>query len=100
MKNIHSKKVLIKLAKQLGVRPDWHEPDEEGVDAKVFGNNFDNAGFWPKGSGAKNFDGKEVVLEKHVVIYKDKKPVAAINLATLLSFACGTYEGWEGNCGE
>ena len=68
------------LAKELGVRDDWHEPDEQEVDAVVHGNTFDNAGF---------------EYEKHVIIKKDGEPVARINLATLLAFACDKYKGFD-----
>jgi hypothetical protein len=71
---------LQQLARDLGVRKDWHEPDEQGVDAAVGGEFLDNAG--------------GVADELTVVIYKDDKEVATVNLATLLAFATGTYEGF------
>lgn len=37
---------LQKLAKDLGVGHDWHEPDNQGVNVFGFGSHFDNAGFW------------------------------------------------------
>lgn len=85
MKKIHSKKELKELAKELGVRHDWHEPDEQEITAVVKGRVFDNAGFWPYGANS--------ITEKHVIIKKNGKEVAAVNLATLFAFACGTYEG-------
>lgn len=80
---------LKRLAKDLGVRDDWHEPDEEGVDAVVRGNSFDNAGFWPEGISLER--GRKL-LEKHVVIKQNGKEVAVINLATLLAMASGTLK--------
>jgi len=38
MTRINTKEELKGLAKDLKVRPDWHEPDEQGVDAVVKGN--------------------------------------------------------------
>lgn len=82
---IETQKDLIKLAKDLGVREDWHEPDEQGVDVKVHGKAFDNAGFW----GPGNMSDKE---ELWVSITKDKTLVACVNLATLFAWASGLRE--------
>jgi hypothetical protein len=51
---------------------DWHEPDCYDVSAHVVGRTFDNAGV----------DG-----EKQVILTVNRKPVAAINLATLCALA-------------
>jgi hypothetical protein len=75
------------LARELGVRPDWHEPDEQEVTARVWGQNFDNAGFW--GSG-RDWDMPADCIEMWVTLYRDGEPVAEVNLATLFAFACGT----------
>lgn len=72
------------LATELGVRPDWHEPDEQGVTAQVRGRSFDNAGFWPVRDGYL-----ASIVEKHVIISKDGEAVAAVNLATLCAWASG-----------
>lgn len=80
MVTITNRAQLQQLARDLGVRPDWHEPDEQGVDAAVGGEYLDNAG--------------HVADELTVAIYKDGEEVAAVNLATLLAFATGTYEGF------
>lgn len=64
----------------LGMRRDWHEPDEQDVDVEVHGEMFDNAGFWP-------IDGSLEAHEIHVIIRQANMPVAAINLATLLAWA-------------
>lgn len=79
MKRIIERGELQALAKELGVRPDWHEPDEQEVSAIVRGTNFDNAGFWPEPNRAYE--------EMYVTIYKDNIGVAAINLATLFAWA-------------
>lgn len=87
MKRINTRTELTELAKELGVRPDWHEPDEQKVTAKVtakvHGTMFDNAGFWPAGQLTSTN------LEQHVIIKQDGKPVAAVNLATLFAWATG-----------
>lgn len=61
------------VARSLGVRADWHEPDEREVTVVVTGGSFDNAGF--------------AVLEKMAVVYQRGVPVAEVNLATLMSWA-------------
>jgi hypothetical protein len=39
MRQIHSARELRELADELGVRPDWHEPDEQELTARVEGEN-------------------------------------------------------------
>ena len=92
MKRIFRRNDLVELARELGVRPDWHEPEEQGLSVVVKGNNFDNAGFWVDESGRPEplvRGGKTLVLEKYVILKQDGKPVAAVNLATLFAWACG-----------
>ncbi len=84
MKRINSRAELIALADELGVRPDWHEPDEQDVTARVFGKSFDSAGFW--GDDRLNGEPHE---ELHVELYRDDQPVAAVNLAVLFAWATG-----------
>jgi len=90
---IDSRKQLVALAKKLGVRPDWHEPDEQEVDVRVRGRNFDNAGFW-----GRDFENSEMGvslknlgcgMERYVEIFQGKEKVGEVNLATLFSMACG-----------
>lgn len=40
---IHTKQEMFDLRSMLGVRMDWHEPDESEVKATMFDNKFDNA---------------------------------------------------------
>lgn len=87
MKRIMTKAELIELAGQLGVRPNWHEPDEQEVTATTHGRTFDNAGFWGE-TYRSSLDGVEFT-ERYVKLYKDGKPVAAVNLATLFAWATG-----------
>lgn len=83
MKRINTRSELVALAGELGVRPDWHEPDEQEVTVTVKGESFDNAGFWPEDGRIRSG------IEKHVIIEKDGKAVAAVNLATLFAWATG-----------
>lgn len=96
MREIKTRAELVQLAKDLGVRPDWHEPDEQDVTAEIYGNayNFDNA------MGPGEFYGQHNErAELHVVLrhYNDTmdgpgEKIAVVNLATLFAWATG-YEG-------
>lgn len=77
---INNKERMQKVAKRLDVRDDWHEPDEEGVTVEVFGNRFDNA--FGCCEPDKNGNG-----EYFVMLYRNKLPIAAVNLATLFALA-------------
>jgi hypothetical protein len=78
------------LAVELGVRPDWHEPDEQEVGAEVYGESFDNAGFW----GAERLVSGPG-MEMWVRLYKDGQPVADVNLATLFAWAARDGHGGD-----
>lgn len=84
IRRITSRQELVELAGELRVRSDWHEPDEQGVTASVYGDTFDNAGFWPQNRGSAY-----VYDEKYVTIKKDGIAVADVNLATLFAWATG-----------
>lgn len=101
MKIIRTRAELRELARELAVRPDWHEPDEQGLTADVFGRTFDNAGFWPLDRSPETIHAGKVFTsdperstEMYVVLYQTMgagvypQPVAAINLATLFAWAC------------
>jgi len=88
MQIIVSRAELVALAAELGVRRDWHEPDEQGLTVKVEGRSFDNAGFWPTAE-ATAYGMPASSVEKHVIIRKDGQDVAAVNLATLFAWATG-----------
>jgi len=111
IKRINTRQELQQLAKSLGVGHDWLEPDNQNVDVCIFGAGFDNAGFWglrhladrryetltrlerpPELNGDPVFQNPENLVEMFVVVYKDDKAIAEVNLATLFAFACG-YEG-------
>lgn len=93
---VHYKTQLQEVAAILGVRADWHEPDEQGVTAVVFGQSFNNCGTWPHDPtqphdtcvGRLNSEG----LEMYVDLYKEGLLIAQVNLATLFAMACGTFE--------
>ena len=71
----------------LGVRPDWHEPDEQGLTATTHGVSFDNAGFWGQ-EYRGGMSGTEFT-EQYVTLHRDSQPVAHVNLATLFAWATG-----------
>lgn len=92
---------FIAWARERGLRPDWHEPDEQDITARVEGTplDFDNAGFWPYSQGYSA--GNERHAELHVIFsqssVEDGKTVrgtdlACVNLATLCAWATG-HEG-------
>lgn len=92
MITINSKEQLKTLAKQLKVRSDWHEPDEQNVSAEVRGQTFDNAGFYGLEYESETLqhinDGSFYAnLEMYVILYQNDKAVAQINLATLFAIA-------------
>jgi hypothetical protein len=94
MKMIHTQAELQAVARELGMRADWHEPDEREVTAEVQGHSFDNAGFWGEEEQTRHgYDWP--ALEMYVTLYQDGKPVAEVNLATLFAMAAGTCTGEE-----
>jgi hypothetical protein len=95
IKRINTKAELQDLARELGVRPDWHEPDEQGVTAFVSGHSFDNAGFWGVGGTGTL---PSVYQEMWVTVSRQSDydgnfiPVAEVNLAMLFAWSCGYEE--------
>jgi hypothetical protein len=95
IKRIETKAELRRLAAELHMRADWHEPEEQGVTAEVRGKNFDNAGFWgyswrtrPEVYQLPEDHPDLASGEIYVTLYKEDKPVAEVNLATLFALAC------------
>jgi hypothetical protein len=96
---------LVALAAELGVRPDWHEPDEQDLTARVEGTplNFDNAmgpGDWYGVMRA----GDQPRAELHVILSRREveggeakrgEDIATVNLATLFAWACEHGEDSE-----
>jgi len=70
------------LAEELGVRSDWHEPDEQGLTLDFNGKSFGNDGVW----GHKVAIAPDS-LEQYITIRKNDQPIAELNMATLLSWA-------------
>ena len=82
VRKIMERHELIELARELKVRHDWHEPDEQGLTARVYGDSFDNAmgpGYW--------YGPEPKRAELYIELFKDGVPIAQINLATLLAWA-------------
>lgn len=86
---IENRSDLVELRDELGLRCDWHEPDENDITAVVKGTYFDNA---YGSSGLGYHDNPSVPMEKTVYLKKDGKVIAQVNLATLFAFATG-YTG-------
>jgi hypothetical protein len=88
---VTTREQLENIAAMLGVRPDWHEPGEQQVTARVHGTDFDNAGFWGHDRHGNLNTFGDGMHEIWVELIRDGKPVAEVNLATLLAWATG-YE--------
>lgn len=90
MRKITELEELLQVKRELGVREDWHEPDEQAVTATVSGRSFDNAGFWgtelPRDLVEAGGEEMAVTLYSGV---EDGEPVpyAIVNLATLFAWA-------------
>ena len=81
---------LADFAREHGLRTDWHEPDEQGVGARIIGTHLDNA----FGSMA----GRQIAIDGHdfsefnvILTVEDDEGVpqdaAVVNLASLLAIA-------------
>lgn len=77
---ITSRDSLEDVRQRLGLRLDWHEPDEQGVTAEFEAGEFDNAMVLP-GS------------ESGVYLLHEGRRVAYVNLALLFALANGHYRG-------
>jgi hypothetical protein len=98
VRRINEARQLRRLARELRVRGNWHEPDEQGVTAVVHGTDFDNAGFWGRNKdGSLDTFGDPPKQEIWVELLKDGEPVAEVNLATLFAMATGHDEGLMGD---
>lgn len=79
-----------------GIRSDWHEPDEQDITATVIGHNLDNASTHVDDvyDHDRSYDSFTVVLheqaidEENSLVTGPGKPLAYVNLAQLLSWAC------------
>jgi hypothetical protein len=78
---INTHEELVEFKKAAGLRDDWHEPDEQNIDARL-------SEQWPTFDNAFGDDS-----EQHVILYNmHTTESVAINLATLLAWATG-YRG-------
>jgi hypothetical protein len=71
---LNNKEDLVQFANEYDLRADWHEPDEEGISAFVVGNQFDNA---------------DIEKDMGLILVKNGKPIAFVNLALLCAWASG-----------
>lgn len=85
--HVQTKRQLQIVARELGVRPDWHEPDEQQVTAVVKGESFDNAGFWGSYQDIRRDITHGPAEEMFVQLRQNGETVAEINLATLFAIA-------------
>lgn len=91
---------LVDFANEHGLREDWHEPDEQGIDARIIGTHLDNAFGSTESAYVDNgYDYSEfnVILfrrewDEEGGEYINAENLAVVNLATLFAFASG-YRG-------
>lgn len=67
------------------LRPDWHEPDEQDISARVAGVSFDNAGTWP---ADLIIEPDSPALELHVIFSRTEWPDDAIRPRVVEDLAC------------
>lgn len=102
MRTITTRAELVALAQELGVRPDWHEPDEQSVTAKFGGNQLDFDNAMPPGfvygkltpvNGGDEYQEMCVYLHRLVIDEQGERrigqPIAVVNLASLFAWATG-----------
>lgn len=83
-------RLLSEFAQEHGLRPDWHEPDERGVGARIIGTHLDNA-FGAMAGRHVSFDGHDFSEFNVILTVEDDEGVprdaAVVNLASLLAIA-------------
>lgn len=95
LNRIHSAKDLEEFRSAQGIRFDWHEPDEQGITAYTLGDHLDNA----MGATVEHGHGElQIVIAKEVESEEGTsfdnatfRPIAAVNVASLLSWATTGY---------
>lgn len=109
IENITTRAQLVAFQERYRMAADWHEPDEQDVDAfPAIGFDFDNAvcngrGFRVRVARTNDESGDATEFsvlpdtqhgypEHGVFLFHHAEPVAFVNLALLLAMACG-YEG-------
>lgn len=73
------------FATKYGTRPDWHEPDEQEISARVIGTRLDNACGAAIDGGALREGYQEIVV---ILTHSHPHEQIEINLADLLALAC------------
>lgn len=88
--NLSDGHLLTEFAQEHGLRHDWHEPDEQGVGARVIGTHLDNA-FGAQAGRHVTSDGHDFTEFNVVLTVEDDEGVprdaAVVNLASLLAIA-------------
>jgi hypothetical protein len=89
VERINDRERFIAFASEIGVRPDWHEPDEQGITARVEGTSgdFDNAGFWPASAEFPSAELHVIFSRLDVETGVRGRDLACVNLATLCAWA-------------
>ena len=87
IKHITDREEFQALARGFGVRPDWHEPDEQMVTARVYGESFDNAGFPVSDDWQELINKGEMTVVFYNTIDRIHTPVAMVLLANLCAWA-------------
>lgn len=84
MQRINTKEEFEQFSIDQGVRPDWHEPDEQRLTARVTGTHLDNA----MGTDPYSNCGEMVVIFERLYPQRgEETQFACVNLANLLSWA-------------
>jgi hypothetical protein len=93
VKQINTRDDLRAFAAEYKLRPDWHEPDEQGINTRIRGMHLDNAmGSTMNDLGDANKHGEFNIVLTHTA-WNDieevdiTEDVAVVNLSTLLSWA-------------
>lgn len=84
---IQDAQALADFATAHGLRPDWHEPDERGIGARIVGTHLDNAMGSTTRHETEPWSEFNVILTKEDPATSEPRDVAVVNLATLLSWA-------------
>lgn len=108
IRTLRTRAELVAFAREHELREDWHEPDEQDVDAfPAIGHSFDNAAADPAdfrveyarrqdegGIHATVFSALPAreVAEHGVFLFVGGEPAAFVNLADLFAWACGGGE--------
>lgn len=86
MQSIDTPRDLAAFAREYGLRPDWHEPDEQGITARVVGTPFD----FDNAIGTRQYGQRfgENHQELCVIFTQENRgDVAIVNLANLCAWA-------------